>query len=119
MSEAPKTALITGSGRNIGRAIAIHLGRAGYNVALNGSSDRAACEEVAGAVQAAGGQARVVMGNVGVREEAFGIAVQTGDAAAIALAGISHGWVSYRCGDTDTALDVLGGALDAAMEMSG
>jgi len=38
-----RTALITGSGRNIGRAIAIELAADGFNIILNGSSDRAAC----------------------------------------------------------------------------
>jgi len=33
-----RTALITGSGRNIGRAIALELAAEGYNVILNGSS---------------------------------------------------------------------------------
>ena len=60
-----RTALITGSGRNIGRAIAIALAGDGFNVAINGSSDRAACEEVAGESRAAEAEAVVVMGDVG------------------------------------------------------
>ena len=32
-----KTALITGSGRNIGRAIALKLASAGFTVVINGS----------------------------------------------------------------------------------
>ena len=47
MAGAKKTALITGAGRNIGRACALDLARDGYNVVINGSKNRAACEAVA------------------------------------------------------------------------
>jgi len=65
MSEAKRTALITGSGKNIGRAIALHLAEAGYNIVLNGSSDRAACEEVAAKVRDLGSEATIEMCNIG------------------------------------------------------
>ena len=68
------TALITGSGRNIGRAIAIELAADGFNIILNGSSDRAACESVAGEVESTGAGVLIAMGDVGVREEALSIA---------------------------------------------
>ena len=66
-----RTALITGSGRNIGRAIAIELAADGFNIILNGSSDRAACESVAGEVESTGAGVLIAMGDVGVREEAL------------------------------------------------
>lgn len=69
-----RTALITGSGRNIGRAIAIELAAAGCNVILNGSSDRAACESVAREVESTGSSVLIAMGDVGVRGEALSIA---------------------------------------------
>ena len=69
-----RTALITGSGRNIGRAIAIELAADGFNIILNGSSDRAACESVAGEVESTGAGVLIAMGDVGVREEALSIA---------------------------------------------
>lgn len=74
MAQERRTALITGSGRNIGRAIALHLAEAGYNIVLNGSSDRAACEEVAGKVQDLGGEALIEMCNIGDREAVLGMA---------------------------------------------
>lgn len=64
-SLAGKTAFVSGSGRNIGRAIAQHLARQGCNIVVNGSSDAAACEETAALVQKAGGAAVVAMGDVG------------------------------------------------------
>ena len=69
-----RTALVTGSGRNIGRAIAVELASAGFNVVVNGSSDRAACDAVAAEVESHGVRAVVAMGDVGVRDEAMAIA---------------------------------------------
>lgn len=69
-----KTALITGAGRNIGRAIALALAGDGFNVVINGSSDRAACDGVAAEVQALGVKALVAMGDVGRPEDCARIA---------------------------------------------
>lgn len=60
-----KTALVTGSGQNIGRACAIRLAEDGFNVVINGRSNRAACEEVAGLVRQTGAEAHIIMGDVG------------------------------------------------------
>ena len=69
-----RTALITGAGRNIGRAIAIGLAQDGMNVVINGSSDRAAADSVAAEVRAHGVQALVAMGDVGSEAECDRIA---------------------------------------------
>ncbi|WP_372616704.1 SDR family NAD(P)-dependent oxidoreductase [Falsiroseomonas sp.] len=63
-----KAALITGAGRNIGRAVALGLAQDGFDIAINGSSDQTACERVAEAVRAYGAEAVVVMGDVGSPE---------------------------------------------------
>lgn len=65
MAEQRKTALITGSGRNIGRAVAVALAADGFDIVTNGSSDRTACESVCAEVEALGVRACVVMGDVG------------------------------------------------------
>ncbi len=59
-----KSAFVSGSGRNIGRATALELARRGCNVAVNGSADRAACEAVATAARACGVETLVAMGDV-------------------------------------------------------
>lgn len=69
MAQEKRTALITGSGKNIGRGIALHLAKAGYNIVLNGSSDRAACEEVAAKISDLGAEAMIEMCNVGDRDK--------------------------------------------------
>ena len=65
MGETRRTALITGSGRNIGRASALALAKDGINVIVNGSSNSAACDVVADEVRALGVEALVCMGDVG------------------------------------------------------
>jgi 3-oxoacyl-[acyl-carrier protein] reductase len=62
---AGRAAFVSGSGQNIGRAIAVRLGGMGCNVVVNGSSNEDACAETAALVQAAGAKALVVMGDVG------------------------------------------------------
>jgi 3-oxoacyl-[acyl-carrier protein] reductase len=61
---AGRTALITGSGRNIGRAIALHLARAGANVVVNGAQHPEQVEGVVAEIRAAGGRALGVMADV-------------------------------------------------------
>ncbi len=62
---AGKTAFISGSGHNIGRAIAVRLAGLGCNVVVNGSSNETACGETAKLVEETGANALVAMGDVG------------------------------------------------------
>ena len=52
-----KVALVTGAGRNIGRAIALRLAQDGAAVVVNGRADQAAIEAVAAEIRELGGQA--------------------------------------------------------------
>jgi 3-oxoacyl-[acyl-carrier protein] reductase len=71
-----RTALITGAGKNIGRAVALGLAQDGLNVVINGSKDRAAADSVAEAARGFGVQALVVMGDVGTEAECARIAAE-------------------------------------------
>ena len=59
-----RVAIVTGSARNIGRAIAIELARAGAAVIVNGRTSTAEAEEVARHIRTAGGRAVVTMADV-------------------------------------------------------
>lgn len=69
-----KTAFVSGSGQNIGRAIAVQLAALGCNVVVNGSSNEAAAQETARMVEAEGAQALVAMGDVSQSEAVTGMA---------------------------------------------
>jgi NAD(P)-dependent dehydrogenase (short-subunit alcohol dehydrogenase family) len=60
-----KTVLVTGSGRNIGRAIAIEFAGRGANVIINSRSNRDEAEAVAKEAQALGARTLIVMGAAG------------------------------------------------------
>ncbi|MGE0310516.1 MAG: SDR family NAD(P)-dependent oxidoreductase [Lautropia sp.] len=60
-----RTALVTGSGRNIGRAIALSLARQGAGLVINGHRDRDAVDSVVAEVRALGAQAIGLMADVG------------------------------------------------------
>ncbi|GAA2116232.1 SDR family NAD(P)-dependent oxidoreductase [Actinomadura alba] len=61
----PRTALVTGAGRNTGRAIALRLARDGFDVAVNVRKDRAAAEEVAAEIESLGRRSHVAVANLG------------------------------------------------------
>ena len=64
-----QTALVTGGGRGIGRAIALALGEAGAEVVVNYSSSASAADDVVATITAAGGTAYALQANVSIEEE--------------------------------------------------
>jgi 3-oxoacyl-[acyl-carrier protein] reductase len=61
---AGKVAIVTGAGRNIGRAIALALADGGASIVVNARSNRAEADAVAREIEAAGGKALVHIGDV-------------------------------------------------------
>ncbi|PAU83895.1 3-ketoacyl-ACP reductase [Halorubrum salipaludis] len=60
-----KTALVTGSSRNIGRATAVRLAEAGADVGVTARSDADGCEETARLVRETGSEAAVALADIG------------------------------------------------------
>ena len=60
-----KVALVTGSGRGIGKAIALHFATGGADLVINFFRNRAPAEETAEAIREMGRDALVVKANVG------------------------------------------------------
>jgi 3-oxoacyl-[acyl-carrier protein] reductase len=61
---AGKVAIITGAGKNIGKAIALMLARDGAAIVVNGRGDRPIIEETAAEIRAAGGRAMPYLADV-------------------------------------------------------
>ena len=59
-----KVAIVTGAGRNIGRAIALRLARSGAAVIINARSNAREADEVVRTIETAGGKAARVLGDV-------------------------------------------------------
>ena len=74
---AGRTAIVTGSGRNIGRAIALALARQGAAVVVNGHRDRAAVDAVVREITDAGGRAHGVMADVSSHQEVEDLVAET------------------------------------------
>jgi 3-oxoacyl-[acyl-carrier protein] reductase len=61
---AGKVAIVTGAGRNIGRAIALALAEGGASIVVNARGNRAEAEAVAQEIEASGGKAVAHIGDV-------------------------------------------------------
>ena len=64
-----ETVLVTGSSRGIGRAIALYLGRKGFDVAVHCRSRRTEAEQVAAEIQGIGRAARVLQFDLADRQQ--------------------------------------------------
>ncbi|MHA7776251.1 SDR family NAD(P)-dependent oxidoreductase [Roseibium sp. M-1] len=74
-----KTAIVTGGGRDIGRACAIRLAAAGANVAINYFSSSTGADETVEAIQSAGGKAIAQHGDLNSESDAHRLAAKTLD----------------------------------------
>jgi 3-oxoacyl-[acyl-carrier protein] reductase len=69
-----KVAIVTGAGRNIGRAIALALARAGASVVVNVRSNQIEAEGVVREIESGGGKAVAVLGDIGDEKTADALA---------------------------------------------
>ncbi|MBO5198502.1 MAG: SDR family oxidoreductase [Lachnospiraceae bacterium] len=85
MSEKKKRALVTGSSRGIGRAIAISLAKDGFEVIVHCAGNAAKAEETRAIIEADGGSASVLQADLTRTEETGRLAEQMGDLDVLVL----------------------------------
>jgi 3-oxoacyl-[acyl-carrier protein] reductase len=89
---AGKSALVTGGGRGIGRAVCVLFGQLGAKVAVNYVRDDAAAAETVAAVQRAGGEAYAAKADVSVPDEAARVVSQAVERfGGLDIAIVNHG----------------------------
>jgi 3-oxoacyl-[acyl-carrier protein] reductase len=121
-----KVALVTGGSRGIGASICRELGAAGASVAVNYARDAAAAAAVCDEIQAAGGTAQAVQGDVSTAEGAAALvaAVESGIGPIEILvnnAGITRDDLIMRLSEEDwrDVIDTnLGGAFFTCRALS-
>jgi NAD(P)-dependent dehydrogenase (short-subunit alcohol dehydrogenase family) len=98
-----KTILITGASRGIGRSAAILAGQRGWSVGVNYVRDKAAADEVVDLIDAAGGKAKAIQGDVAVEADVISMFRQTAELGQIQGVVVNAGIVapSMRLADMD------------------
>ncbi|MFY0597036.1 MAG: SDR family oxidoreductase [Cognatishimia sp.] len=95
MNMQGKTAIVTGGGRDIGRACVMRLAQAGANVAINYHSSSEGADTAVAEIKAAGGQAFAMQGDM----------TKEGDVKALVATTVE------QFGGVDTLIHVTGGIL--------
>ena len=109
-----KSAVITGSGRGIGRGIALSLAQRGCNVAINYFRNRESAEETDQMVRDLGVRATVIKANIGVEEEVRRLV----DQAAAELGGVDIFVGNAASGILKPAMEINAKAWDWTLNIN-
>lgn len=96
-----KTAFITGSSRGIGRAIALRLAKDGFRVILHGATESAKLLDAQKAIEASGGKAEIVVGDLCDLNAAKALSVKVAGADVLIL----NASLQYRTPWQEIAVD--------------
>jgi 3-oxoacyl-[acyl-carrier protein] reductase len=114
---AGQVALVTGSARRIGRAIALTLAREGAAIAVNAKSSREEAADTVREIEARGGVARVFMGDVCDEAEVDGMVKEI--AATLGPVDILINNAAVRRDDAFTAMSFTDWRLVVAVVLDG
>ena len=89
-----KTALVTGSSRGIGKAIAMMLGKAGASVIFHGTRLSGALEQALEEARSEGIACRFVLGDIGKSEDVSAMVKEAGSPDIVVRDGVSGRGVS-------------------------
>lgn len=89
------TALVTGSGVRVGRAIALALGRAGYDVVVHANRSVAEARAVVAELQALGREARVEAADLSTREGPAALAARVGSLDVLVNSAAAYAHVDF------------------------
>lgn len=110
----PRTALVTGASRRIGRAISLALAEAGWAVAIHHRESAAEAEALAAEIRAAGGRAATVAADLAVEAEVSRLL----PAAEAALGPVGALVNNASVFERDEALDATRASWDLHMEVN-
>lgn len=115
---AGKVALVTGAGKNIGRAVALALAADGAAVVVNGRSDRAAIDAVVDEIKGAGGTAMACLADVSDEAAVAGMVAEAVGAMGGIDIAISNAGLRRQTPFVDMAFaewrEIMSVALDGA-----
>jgi NAD(P)-dependent dehydrogenase (short-subunit alcohol dehydrogenase family) len=112
MSAGKGTALVTGAGKRIGRAVALALATEGYDVAVHYGASRDAAKDVAAAIATAGRRAVTLQADLARESEVVALLPAAAEALGPVTCLVNNASVFER----DEALDATRASWDAHLE---
>jgi NAD(P)-dependent dehydrogenase (short-subunit alcohol dehydrogenase family) len=105
--------IVTGAGRGIGAATALHLARTGHDVVVNYVQDQAAADRVVGKAQATGARAIAIRADVTLEDDVMRLFAMTQDAFGAVNSLVNNAGATLHIGDlVDTPTAVIRAVID-------